>query len=171
MSDLVNVHQAISYLLARPDNQEEEKERKSLGERPKSPAPRALKIASPEFFASTPPHQQVGSGSEGGVYTQSSASESRLTPKAKGKQVSRFDSYKRQDTAAAEFLQTADFGSPMSLKSFNSDFLGRGDRNFDGSLENADPYDGIEDDGDDDRNGEGWDALENVRACCDGAHE
>ncbi|KAM0749543.1 hypothetical protein T439DRAFT_357881 [Meredithblackwellia eburnea MCA 4105] len=102
-----------------------------------------------------------------GLYTHASQSDSRLTPKGgqepRRKKLSTPSTYKRADTLAADFERSTMFGSPRSLRTF-SDFLG-GDE----SVEYVDRSEIPSDLGHDDD--DGFEGLENVRACCSGKHD
>ena len=145
------VTQAINYLLARPD------------------------VAAPDPNSIDTPGQTgpLGQRAEGvwttpakGLYAHRSTSDSHLTPthRPRTTKLSTPSTYgKRAGTIAAEFEQSAKFGSPRSLRTF-SDFLGGEE-----SVEYVDRRDIPDDAGHDDD--ETWEGLENVRACCDGKHD
>lgn len=99
----------------------------------------------------TPPGRQPQ------MYLHSSASDSRITPKARDRMST--GSAKRRGTPAAEFMENAaQYGSPRSLRNYAAS-----DHVVDDSLEIVDPND-IGDD--ENGNGEeGFEGVENVRAC------
>jgi hypothetical protein len=176
--------QAINYLLTRPQTNIEGA---GAGGMP-SPAQRRNSVAnifaspgmgatyrdthtlprrptSPNF--STPREKQE----QAQMYLQSSASEPRLTPRSQSRHA--HFPYKRSGTPAAEFLEaTAEFGSPRSPRISSPTKIGGA---WDESLQIVDPSDveygegDLADDDDNDSMG-GFDGVENVRACCNGAH-
>jgi hypothetical protein len=180
---LTNASQAINYLLTRPEPNSDSgrvsvdsptarrrgsvsnlfgpgassKLREGVGRGPSSP-----------HFST--PHEKQGAGQ---MYTHSSASEPRLTPRVPNRH-SHFP-YKRPGTPAAEFLEaTADYGSPRSPRKAVISSPTKFGSDWDESMQIIDPSEIDYDDGDlDDEEGEasvGFDGVENVRACCDGAH-
>ena len=115
-----------------------------------------------------------GRNSSAGLYTHDSQSEPRLTPKpSKGRRSTGASNsmmpMKRSDTPAAEYQNyIQEFGSPRSVRSYARPGTSMSVRNPDDSLEVIDrrealggPVDGET----------GYEGLENVRACCDGAHD
>jgi hypothetical protein len=142
--------QALSYLVNRPD----------------TPAKASTAVRTPNAsstFRGT--MSRLRSGSFRGTPTSSpgisvyshqtaSASEPRLTRSANRHTIG---SVKRAGTPAVEFLDTTEFGSPRSKRTYGSD--------YESELILTD--DGGDNDG---AGGDGFDDLENVRACCDGKH-
>lgn len=146
--------QAIKYLLARPQ---------ADAESVKTDSPRAqsvIGLGSPEQGTvrdgrrkfSTP---TVGRSSKM-LYANASASESRLNMRRSKSRLSTNTFHnKRSGTPASEYMdQTANYGSPRSIRTYRSEGLG------DESLEMVDPNDlSMNSMGD---QGHGYDDLENV---------
>ena len=122
-----------------------------------------------------------GRNSSAGMYLQDSQSEPRLTPKpskgrrSTGASTSMMTMQKRSDTPAAEYQNYInEFGSPRSVRTYarpaTSMSTYNNNNNPDDSLEVIDRREalgaGIGPDGE-----TGYEGLENVRACCDGAHD
>jgi len=182
--------QAINYLLARPD-----------ASAPTSTVgtPNSRRIATPQnrprsqtlAGASSSAAAQNGNA-HGDIFGAmpnhlyslgGSASESRLTPKASarargsiGAKSVNDNSTKRRGTAADEYHRrrsTMGYSSPSSVKTF-SDY-GGGAGGFDyqegESLEVVDRSEIPDGFGIDDGDDEGFEGLENVRACCGGKHD
>jgi hypothetical protein len=110
------------------------------------------------------------------IYQQSSKSTPSLTPKQqpstvnkKARKMSTANSlYKRSDTPAAEYENyIAEYGSPRSVRSYRTHATaGPSTGPEDDSVEVVDRRDAL---GADDA--EGYEGLENVRACCNGEHD
>lgn len=101
------------------------------------------------------------------IYQQESRSEAHLTATKTARKMSNATSlHKRSDTPAAEYENfIAEYGSPRSIRSYKTNATaGPSGKAVDESLEIIDRRDviGAED---------GYEGLENVRACCDGAHD
>lgn len=123
------------------------------------------------------PRNRVGGKDVSSMYKHETVSEPRLTPKPstsaatkKARKMSTATSlYKRSDTPAAEYEQfIAEYGSPRSVRSYKTTGAtpGTPGTGFDESMEIIDRRDVL---GADDT--AGYEGLENVRACCDGAHD
>lgn len=105
------------------------------------------------------------------IYQQESRSEAHLTATKKARKMSNATSlYKRSDTPAAEYENfIAEYGSPRSVRSYRTGNTagpsgGKG-KEVDESLEIIDRRDVLGAEGD------GYEGLENVRACCNGEHD
>lgn len=104
------------------------------------------------------------------MYQQESRSEAALTNTKKPRKMSNATSlYKRSGTPAAEYEDfIAEYGSPRSIRSYRTGATagpsGTSGKGVDESLEIIDRRDvlGAED---------GYEGLENVRACCNGEHD
>lgn len=77
---------------------------------------------------------------------------------------SRINTMKRGGTLAADYEKESSFGSPRSIRTFASSIGGRDGTSLE-IIEKRDVPGEYEDDG------EGYEGLENVRACCGGAHD
>ena len=98
------------------------------------------------------------------IYKHETMSETRITPKPARRKMSSATNpsvlYKRSDTPAAEYQHyLAEFGSPRSVRSYRLDH-DLGDESME-IIERKDVM-GAE---------EGYEGLENVRACCNGEHD
>lgn len=80
-------------------------------------------------------------------------------------------SVKRSGTAASDYEKQSIYGSPRSIRTFASSI--GGNNNHDTSLEIIERKEipGEYYDENDDEEGEGYEDLENVRACCSGKHD
>lgn len=185
--------QAMNYLLNRPEPVFEpaSPSSRSMGTFSPGTAGRRSTIhrLSTGGAASTPPGASwpTGGGGRPSMYKHHSASESVLPSTSKGafspssSRSSRFGTagrskprqsaastlhQKRSDTPAAEYLeQTANYGSPRSVRSYGGD-----NALFDDSLEIVNAHD-ISYDADETLNLDvGYEGLENVRICC-GEHD
>lgn len=103
------------------------------------------------------------------IYQQESRSEAHLTATKKARKMSNATSlYKRSDTPAAEYENfIAEYGSPRSIRSYRTNATAgpSGSKGVDESLEIFDRRDVLGADAD------GYEGLENVRACCNGEHD
>lgn len=106
------------------------------------------------------------------IYQQETRSEAHLTAGKKPRKMSNATSlYKRSDTPAAEYENfIAEYGSPRSIRSYRTSTAtpgpsGSKGKGVDESLEIIDRRDVLGADA------EGYEGLENVRACCNGEHD
>lgn len=119
-----------------------------------------------------PKSRTTGRQSNAGMYKQDSQSEPRLTPKPtkNRKSTGAASVMKRSDTPAAEYHNYInEFGSPRSVRSYVGRPSTSMSMNPDDSLEVIDRKEalgGTAGEGD-----TGYEGLENVRACCNGAHD
>lgn len=98
------------------------------------------------------------------MYKLASASDSRLTPRARG-DPSSSSTFKRSGTAAEEYERRSMFGTPRSLRTLGDyisteesiEIVSRSEIGGDFEAEDDGPS--------------GWEGLENVRACCEGRHD
>ena len=181
--------QAITYLLARPDqagvpDSPLDRSSSPFGNLRRFGSLRSPSLKSPSSSNgrfphqiqrlqsapswSSPPGANYATGTHRSIYNHTTLSEPRITP-GSGSSMARHRmststlNQKRSNTPAAEFLQhTADFGSPRSTHSFfgNDSMLG------DESLEIVDPADVIAAEVAAAEHEDGYEGLENVRVCC-----
>lgn len=126
--------------------------------------------------ATVVPRNRGRSGTAGkSLYNIETISDTKLTPKPSTKKKSSTgahtsaSTYKRSDTPAADYQHfIAEFGSPRSVRSYGGTHL-VGGTGADESMEVIDRRDvlGVDQDG----QGNGYEGLENVRACCNGEHD